>query len=65
MTWGFGEVVADGYGVAYMVKKNELAVTVTSRHLGAKAFADEIERALHDMRAMCQEATGGAGKAKL
>ena len=65
VTWGFGEVVADGYGVAYMVKKNELAVTVTSRHLGAKAFADEIERALHDMRAMCQEATGGAGKAKL
>ena len=64
VTWGFGEVVADGYGVGYMVKKNNLAVTVTSRHLGAKAFADAIEKALRDMRAMCQEAMAG-GKAKL
>ena len=64
VTWGFGEVVPDGYGVAYMCNKDSIAFTLTSRHLGAAAFGKEVEKALLDMRALCQSAIGGS-KARL
>jgi carnitine O-acetyltransferase len=57
-TWGFGEVVADGFGVGYMCNKGSIAATVTSRHLGAKKFGLELEKALEDMRRLAVEASG-------
>jgi carnitine O-acetyltransferase len=62
--WGFGEVVSDGFGCGYMNNKDNMAVVITSRHLGAEKLGAEIAKALTDMRAICEEALG-AGKARL
>jgi carnitine O-acetyltransferase len=62
--WGFGEVVADGYGCGYMNNKDNFACVITSRHLGAEKMGAEMAKALTDMRELCQEALGN-GKARL
>ncbi|KAJ1913974.1 Carnitine O-acetyltransferase mitochondrial [Tieghemiomyces parasiticus] len=47
--YGWGEVVPDGYGVAYMVKNATLHFTVTAlREMRPKRFAREIYHALAD-----------------
>lgn len=51
-------MVADGFGVGYMCNKGSIAATVTSRHLGAKKFGLELEKALEDMRRLAVEASG-------
>ena len=60
--WGFGEVVPEGFGVAYTINNDSIACTITSRHLGAVRFSKSLEKALIDMRALCQSAMQGKSK---
>ncbi|KAG0296614.1 Carnitine O-acetyltransferase mitochondrial [Linnemannia gamsii] len=53
--YGWGEVVPDGYGCAYMVKETELYFCVTSLGLGSKEFGQYIAEALEDMRFTFEE----------
>ncbi|KAF8984889.1 Carnitine O-acetyltransferase mitochondrial [Entomortierella lignicola] len=55
IAYGWGEVVPDGYGCAYMVKETELFFCITSLHLGSKEFGEHIVDALEDMRFMFEE----------
>ncbi|KAF9438342.1 Carnitine O-acetyltransferase mitochondrial [Entomortierella beljakovae] len=55
IAYGWGEVVPDGYGCAYMVKEAELYFCVTSLQLGSKEFGQHIADALVDMRFMFEE----------
>ncbi|KAG0287856.1 hypothetical protein BGZ98_004456 [Dissophora globulifera] len=48
--YGWGEVVPDGYGCAYMVKETELYFCLTSLKLGSKEFGEHIVDALEDMK---------------
>ncbi|KAG0241985.1 Carnitine O-acetyltransferase mitochondrial, partial [Mortierella sp. GBA43] len=55
IAYGWGEVVPDGYGCAYMVKETELYFCVTSHGLGSKEFGQHIASALEDMRHMFED----------
>ncbi|KAG0255310.1 Carnitine O-acetyltransferase mitochondrial [Mortierella polycephala] len=55
IAYGWGEVVPDGYGCAYMVKEAELYFCVTSLKLGSREFGQHIVDALEDMRFMFEE----------
>eukprot|EP01059_Diplonema_ambulator_P006739 TRINITY_DN16350_c0_g1_i2.p1 TRINITY_DN16350_c0_g1~~TRINITY_DN16350_c0_g1_i2.p1 ORF type:complete len:623 (+),score=232.67 TRINITY_DN16350_c0_g1_i2:47-1915(+) len=58
-TWGFGEVVPNGYGVGYLCNQNNLSFTLTSRTdlpLPASALHAELSKALSDMHDMCKAA---------
>ncbi|KAI8597748.1 acyltransferase ChoActase/COT/CPT [Dissophora ornata] len=59
IAYGWGEVVPDGYGCAYMVKETELYFCVTSLRLGSKEFGQHIVDALEEMRFMFEETTAG------
>ncbi|KAF9584665.1 Carnitine O-acetyltransferase mitochondrial [Lunasporangiospora selenospora] len=48
--YGWGEVVPDGFGCAYMVKETKLDFCLTSLHLGSREFGQYIVEALEDMR---------------
>ncbi|KAG0221469.1 Carnitine O-acetyltransferase mitochondrial, partial [Mortierella sp. GBA43] len=56
IAYGWGEVVPDGFGCAYMVKETELYFCITSLKLGSKEFGEHIADALEDMRFMFEEA---------
>ncbi|KAF9184704.1 Carnitine O-acetyltransferase mitochondrial [Haplosporangium sp. Z 11] len=56
IAYGWGEVVPDGYGCAYMVKERELYFCVTSRGLGSEEFGQHIVDALEDLRFTFEEA---------
>ncbi|KAF9172658.1 Carnitine O-acetyltransferase mitochondrial [Mortierella sp. AD011] len=56
IAYGWGEVVPDGYGCAYMVKESELYFCVTSLKLGSKDFGQHIVDALEDMRFTFEQA---------
>ncbi|CAO3571768.1 unnamed protein product [Mortierella alpina] len=55
IAYGWGEVVPDGYGCAYMVKETELYFCITSRMLGSKDFGQHIVDALEEMRFTFEE----------
>ncbi|KAF9424673.1 Carnitine O-acetyltransferase mitochondrial [Podila epigama] len=55
IAYGWGEVVPDGYGCAYMVKERELDFCVTSLGLGSREFGQHIVDALEDMRFTFEE----------
>ncbi|KAG0238238.1 Carnitine O-acetyltransferase mitochondrial [Actinomortierella wolfii] len=55
IAYGWGEVVPDGFGCAYMVKETELYFCITSQHLGSKELGDHIVDALNDMRFAFEE----------
>ncbi|KAG0205422.1 Carnitine O-acetyltransferase mitochondrial [Mortierella sp. GBA30] len=55
IAYGWGEVVPDGYGCAYMVKETELYFCLTSLKLGSKDFGQHIVDALEDMRFTFEE----------
>ncbi|KAI1315721.1 Carnitine O-acetyltransferase mitochondrial [Mortierella claussenii] len=55
IAYGWGEVVPDGYGCAYMVKETELYFCVTSLQLGSREFGQHIVDALGDMRLMFEQ----------
>lgn len=51
--YGWGEVVPDGYGVAYMVKNNQLHFNVVAqKHMQPKELAQCIEYACSEMAAI-------------
>ncbi len=53
--WGWGEVVPDGLGVAYSTNSDVLTFNVTSCKGWAADFVAEVEQALRDMVATCQQ----------
>ncbi|KAF9900427.1 Carnitine O-acetyltransferase mitochondrial [Linnemannia zychae] len=55
IAYGWGEVVPDGFGCAYMVKETELDFCITSLHLGSRDLGNYIVEALEDMRFMFEE----------
>ncbi|KAL7750452.1 Carnitine O-acetyltransferase mitochondrial [Sorochytrium milnesiophthora] len=66
--YGWGEVVPDGYGLAYMIKENSVHVNMTSQKLGALRLRHYMTEALQDMRKVCEATVAPAAplqKAKL
>ncbi|KAF8603875.1 carnitine acetyl transferase [Ceratobasidium sp. AG-I] len=63
--YGWGEVVPDGFGVAYMTGYNDrMQFTITSRkEMPSAEFRDEIDRAAKDMHTLFSNAQ--ANKSKL
>ncbi|KAF9393365.1 Carnitine O-acetyltransferase mitochondrial [Podila verticillata] len=55
IAYGWGEVVPDGYGCAYMVKETKLDFCVTSLCLGSRELGQHIVDALDDMRFTFEE----------
>jgi carnitine O-acetyltransferase len=49
-TWGWGEVVPDGYGIAYMIKDNCLHFNLTSLFLKNDVMEAHIHSAVEEMR---------------
>jgi carnitine O-acetyltransferase len=62
--YGWGEVVADGYGIAYMIKDNSFHFNVCSLFLRNHHFEAYFHEALQEMR-MVFEASIPHQKAKL
>ncbi|KAI8923844.1 Choline/Carnitine o-acyltransferase-domain-containing protein [Entophlyctis helioformis] len=62
--YGWGEVVPDGYGIAYQVKENALHFNLVSLFLKNDHLQTYFHEALHEMRAVF-EATIPAPKPKL
>ncbi|EJD41190.1 acyltransferase ChoActase/COT/CPT [Auricularia subglabra TFB-10046 SS5] len=62
--YGWGEVVPNGFGVAYMTGYDDrLQFTITSRvEMPNAAFVQEIERAAEDVRALFSAIDGGKSK---
>ncbi|KAJ3278927.1 Carnitine O-acetyltransferase mitochondrial [Borealophlyctis nickersoniae] len=48
--YGWGEVVPDGYGVAYMVREEALQFNLASMHLRNEEFQTYFHEALHEMK---------------
>jgi carnitine O-acetyltransferase len=61
--YGWGEVVPDGYGLAYMIKENSIHVNMTSLKQGAERLRHFMIEALQDMR-VAFEATMASSKPK-
>ncbi|KAF8939375.1 Choline/Carnitine o-acyltransferase-domain-containing protein [Dissophora ornata] len=55
IAYGWGEVVPDGYGCAYMVKESELYFCITSLKLGSRELGEHVVDALEDMRFTFEE----------
>ncbi|KAJ3297226.1 Carnitine O-acetyltransferase mitochondrial [Rhizoclosmatium sp. JEL0117] len=62
--YGWGEVVADGYGCAYMVNNNVLQFNLVSQKLQNEEMRYNLLEALREMKVVF-EATAPAPKAKL
>ncbi|CBN79817.1 Carnitine/choline O-acyltransferase [Ectocarpus siliculosus] len=63
--WGWGEVVPDGVGVAYSIKKSSLLFTVACRRRPegwSSGLCHHLQEALLDMRALCEHADGVGSK---
>lgn len=54
--WGWGEVVPEGIGVAYIIKKDSLYYNCTSRSNFSPTFINHLENALRDMTYICEAA---------
>ncbi|KAK5664662.1 Carnitine O-acetyltransferase mitochondrial [Batrachochytrium dendrobatidis] len=62
--YGWGQVVSDGYGIAYQVKNNAFHFNLVSLHLNNEHLHTYLIEALHEMRTVF-EATAPIPKAKL
>lgn len=63
--WGWGEVVADGYGIAYMVKNDSLYFNIVSLKLKNDHLKHYFNEALNEMRAVFEATIPQVPKAKL
>ncbi|KAJ1722767.1 Carnitine O-acetyltransferase mitochondrial, partial [Coemansia biformis] len=54
--YGWGEVVDDGFGVAYRIENDALHFNVVSQHLGARHLCQYLSDALMDMRFLLSNA---------
>ena len=61
--WGWGEVVPDGLGVAYSVRKERINFNVTSCQGWAADFCSHLEKSLREMSDVCF--SEGSGQARL
>jgi len=52
--FGFGPVHAKGLGIGYMIKNNEINISVTSFRQQAEDYVEAVEKALLDMSDVCQ-----------
>jgi carnitine O-acetyltransferase len=52
--YGWGEVVSDGYGIAYMVKENSLCFNVASQHLNNHVLEHYIHEAVDEMKVILE-----------
>lgn len=52
--WGWGEVVDDGFGVAYSAKPASLHFNVVSAGLGSRRFVAALRSALEAMRRIAE-----------
>ena len=48
--YGWGEVVADGYGIAYMVKENSLQFNLASQFLNNHVLEHYLHEAMDEMK---------------
>lgn len=51
-SWGWGEVVPDGYGVPYMIKEDSIHFNVSSRHLKSNVLCHYLMESLDEMKAI-------------
>ena len=64
-SWGFGEVVSDGYGIGYLLNKDNVAFTISTlktHPVPAPQFERALEKSLQDMYDMCTEAMSTRAK---
>lgn len=54
--YGWGEVVSDGYGIAYMVKNYSLQFNIVSQKLNGRHMETFLKEALEEMK-VCFEAS--------
>lgn len=62
--YGWGEVIPEGFGIAYMINSNSINFNVVSRHLGCDKMQHYLREAADDMREVL-ETELDAPKAKL
>ncbi|KAG5457238.1 MAG: carnitine O-acetyltransferase [Olpidium bornovanus] len=63
--YGWGEVVPDGFGVAYMIKGRSLHFNVVSMKLGSERLVQYLSEAAGDMRDVLEKVLGPEIKSKL
>ncbi|KAJ1503302.1 Carnitine O-acetyltransferase mitochondrial [Coelomomyces lativittatus] len=54
--YGWGPVVTDGYGLAYMIKRKSIHVNIACQHLRADRFRQYLIEALQDMKKLFDDA---------
>lgn len=62
--YGWGEVIPEGFGIAYMINNNSINFNVVSRHLGCDKMQHYLREAADEMREVL-ETELAAPKAKL
>ncbi|GAA5933788.1 hypothetical protein JCM1841_002124 [Sporobolomyces salmonicolor] len=66
--WGYGEVVDEGYGLAYSVNNRTLRFTITSMnrdaHNNVRAFRHYLEEACNDVREVVEKGMAKEGEVK-
>ncbi|KAH8825173.1 acyltransferase ChoActase/COT/CPT [Flagelloscypha sp. PMI_526] len=60
--WGYGEVVPDGYGLAYAIGDDYIRWTITSLKLRTAELKGHLEEAANETRAMLERAAAAAPK---
>jgi carnitine O-acetyltransferase len=52
--YGWGEVIPEGFGIAYMINENDLNFNIVSRHLGCDKMAYYLREAADEMKAVLE-----------
>ena len=68
--FGFGPTSADGFGIGYIIKDDQIAICASSKHRQTKRFVDAIESYLLEMRRILRQEKGrqmspGASRARI
>nr|CAG8432987.1 7437_t:CDS:2 [Entrophospora candida]CAG8437283.1 12115_t:CDS:2 [Entrophospora candida] len=50
--FGFGPVVADGFGIGYIIKDDKIAFCAASKHRQTRRFLDTLENYLNDVQCL-------------
>jgi carnitine O-acetyltransferase len=50
--FGFGPVVADGFGIGYIIKDRSIYFSISSKHRQTNRYANTLESTLRDMGAL-------------
>ncbi|KAN0088973.1 hypothetical protein V8E55_006030 [Tylopilus felleus] len=48
--FGFGPVAADGYGIGYIIKENEISIVTSSKHLQTRRYLDTLQSYLLEVQ---------------